>query len=139
MFPVCQQRVSAADVDRELQRQLPGSAAAEEGSTPDNGRLDERRRTAEKEALNQALQKAGDHVGAAKVQAGQGVQAPLLHKHGPAGDVGGSVETPEAARKLEAQGKPDAALEMWVRLKKYAEAARVEAVLVFTTREWRMF
>ena len=70
----------------------------------------------------QILEKAGDAVGAARVLA----SARERHAPGhlPQG-VGGAAVTADAARKLEAQGKPELAIQMYVQLKRYGEAARV--------------
>ncbi len=70
----------------------------------------------------QTLEKAGDLVGAARVLA----SARERHTPGqlPQG-IGGAAVTADAARKLEAQGKPELAIQMYVQLKRYGEAARV--------------
>ena len=70
----------------------------------------------------QTLEKAGDLVGAARVLA----SARERHTPGhlPQG-VGGAAVTVDAARKLEAQGKPELAIQMYVQLRRYGEAARV--------------
>ncbi|MBS2021980.1 MAG: hypothetical protein JST92_06190, partial [Deltaproteobacteria bacterium] len=77
----------------------------------------------------EALQRSGDTVGASRILSGQTLSGTSLLQQQKASAVGGQAETPEAARKLEAQGKMDAALDMWVRLRKFAEGARVARAL----------
>ncbi|HME90318.1 MAG TPA: serine/threonine-protein kinase, partial [Myxococcaceae bacterium] len=70
----------------------------------------------------QTLEKAGDVVGAARVLA----SARERHTTGHLPQaVGGTAVTAEAARKLEAQGKPELAIQMYLQLRRYGEAARV--------------
>jgi len=70
----------------------------------------------------QTLEKAGDLVGAARVLASARERHTAAHL--PQG-VGGAAVTVDAARKLEAQGKPELAIQMYVQLRRYGEAARV--------------
>ncbi|MFL5322156.1 MAG: protein kinase domain-containing protein [Myxococcaceae bacterium] len=85
--------------------------------------LDERQRAVE------LLQKSGDPVGAAKLQAsapnrrgGAFTLAPQeQQRHG----IGGAPVTLEAARKLEGNGKFELAMQAFIQLKQYGQAARL--------------
>jgi serine/threonine-protein kinase len=70
----------------------------------------------------QVLERAGDRVGAAKVLASaKGRFAPSQQPQG----VGGAALTLEAAKRLESQGKIEAAIQAYVQLKRFGDAARV--------------
>lgn len=77
------------------------------------------------------LQRAGDHVGAAKLSSlkqGQFETGPML---GPARAtaVGGQALSVLAAQKMEEQGKLQLALEAYVQLKRFGDAARLAQAL----------
>jgi len=70
----------------------------------------------------QVLEKAGDRVGAARVLASaKGRFAPSQLPQA----IGAAAVTVEAAQRLEAQGKPELAIQAYVQLRRYAEAARL--------------
>jgi serine/threonine-protein kinase len=75
------------------------------------------------------LQRAGDHVGAARLSAakpGQFDTGPLLSR---AAVPGGQAVSVLAAQKLEKEGKLQLALEAYVQLKRFGEAARMAKAL----------
>ncbi|TMA19066.1 MAG: serine/threonine protein kinase, partial [Deltaproteobacteria bacterium] len=77
------------------------------------------------------LQKAGDSVGAAKLASmkpGQFETGPLLAPS-KATAVGGQAVSMTSAQKLEQQGKHEAALQSYVQLKRFADAARMAKAL----------
>jgi tetratricopeptide (TPR) repeat protein len=85
----------------------------------------------EQQRAVELLQKAGDTVGAAKLAAmkpGQFETGPLLAPS-KATAVGGQAVSMTTAQKLEQQGKLEAALESYVQLKRFADAARVASAL----------
>ena len=76
------------------------------------------------------LQRAGDHVGAARLASlkpGQFDTGPMLTPRATA--VGGQAVSVLAAQKLEEQGKPQLALEAYVQLRRFGDAARIAAKL----------
>jgi len=81
--------------------------------------LGERQRAAE------TLQRAGDQVGAARLMAGERLDAPSLLTQSKQVAVGGAATNLLAAQKLETGGKLDLAFEAYVQLRKYGDAARV--------------
>ncbi len=75
------------------------------------------------------LQRAGDHVGAARLSSakpGQFDTGPMLSR---ATAVGGQAVSVLAAQKLEKEGKAQLALEAYVQLKRFADAARIAKAL----------
>jgi eukaryotic-like serine/threonine-protein kinase len=81
----------------------------------------------EQQRAVELLQKAGDSVGAAKLAAmkpGQFDTGPMLAP-AKATAVGGHAVSLTSAQKLEQQGKLEAALQSYVQLKRFADAARV--------------
>jgi len=82
--------------------------------------LGERQRAAD------TLQRAGDQIGAARVLAGERLEAaPSLLSQPRQGAVGGAATNLLAAQKLESGGKLDLAFEAYVQLRRNADAARV--------------
>jgi serine/threonine-protein kinase len=73
----------------------------------------------------QVLEKAGDRVGAARVLASAKSRFTPSQPQG----IGGAAITLETAKRLEAQGKPELAIQTYVQLKRYGEAARVSTAL----------
>jgi len=85
----------------------------------------------EQQRAVEVLQKAGDSVGAAKLSSmkpGQFETGPLLAPS-KATAVGGQAVSMVSAQKLEQQGKHEAALQSYVQLKRFADAARMAKVL----------
>ena len=85
----------------------------------------------EQQRAVELLQKAGDSVGAAKLASmkpGQFETGPLLAPS-KATAVGGQAVSMISAQKLEQQGKHEAALQAYVGLKRFADAARVAKAL----------
>ncbi|HUJ24776.1 MAG TPA: protein kinase [Myxococcales bacterium] len=85
----------------------------------------------EQQRAVELLQKAGDTVGAARVASmkpGQFDTGPLLTPPKVAA-VGGAAVSAISAHKLEEQGKLEAALQAYVQLKRFGDAARVAASL----------
>ena len=85
----------------------------------------------EQQRAAEVLQKAGDSVGAAKLASmkpGQFETGPLLAPS-KATAVGGQAVSMVSAQKLEQQGKHEAALQSYVQLKRFADAARMAKVL----------
>ena len=75
------------------------------------------------------LQRAGDHVGAARLSSlkpGQFETGPLLPR---STAVGGQAVSVLSAQKMEEQGKPQLALEAYVQLRRFGDAARVAVEL----------
>ncbi len=75
------------------------------------------------------LQRAGDHVGAARlssVKPGQFETGPMLPR---STAVGGQAVSVLSAQKMEEQGKPQLALEAYVQLRRFGDAARVAVQL----------
>jgi len=85
----------------------------------------------EQQRAVEVLQKAGDAVGAAKLAAmkpGQFETGPMLAP-AKATAVGGHAVSMVSAQKLEDQGKLQAALDSWMQLKRFGDAARVAKAL----------
>ena len=85
----------------------------------------------EQQRAVELLQKAGDSVGAAKIAAlkpGQFETGPLLAPS-KATAVGGQAVSMLTAQKLEEKGKLEAAMQSYVQLKRFADAARVAKTL----------
>ena len=75
------------------------------------------------------LQRAGDHVGAARlasVKPGQFETGPILPR---ATAVGGQAVSVLAAQKMEEQGKAQLALEAYLQLRRFGDAARIAVKL----------
>ena len=75
------------------------------------------------------LQRAGDHLGAARLSSlkpGQFETGPMLPR---TTAVGGQAVSVLAAQKMEEQGKPQLALEAYVQLRRFGDAARIAVQL----------
>ena len=86
------------------------------------------------------LQRAGDLVGAARlssVKPGQFETGPLLPRSTSA--VGGQAVSVLAAQKMEEQGKPQLALEAYVQLRRFGEAARIAVQLRQTAQAAQLY
>ena len=80
----------------------------------------------ERQRAIEALQRAGDQVGAARLSAGERLDGgPSLLGIGKQAAVSGAATSLLAAQKLESAGKLDAAFDAYVQLRKYADGARV--------------
>jgi eukaryotic-like serine/threonine-protein kinase len=80
----------------------------------------------ERQRAVETLQRAGDQVGAARLMAGERLDAgPSLLGQPRQAAVGGAATNLLAAQKLESGGKLDLAFDVYVQLRRYADAARV--------------
>jgi len=74
----------------------------------------------------ETLQRAGDHLRAARLQAGERLEmVPSLLGQSRQPAVGGTATSALAAQKLEASGKLELALDAYLQLRKHGEAARI--------------
>ena len=79
----------------------------------------------ERQRAVETLQRAGDQVGAARLMAGERLDAAPSLVQARQGTVGGAPTNVLAAQKLESSGKLDLALDAYLQLRRHADAARV--------------